>query len=68
MPAEVVRFHGRQPGQARLLLKDEATAKIRAHLLQSDSAATHSERALQRSSASGSVRFARPWSGCVRTV
>ena len=45
MSAEVVRLQ-RQPGQARLLLKDEATARIRAHLLQSDSDITHSERAL----------------------
>lgn len=45
MSANVVRLHRRQ-GEARLLLKDEATAKIRAHLLQSDSDQTHSERAL----------------------
>ncbi len=48
MSADVVPLK-RQPGRTRLFLKDKATSKIRAHLLQSDSHQTHSERALAAS-------------------
>src|SRR5580704_18127326 len=45
MSAEIVRLK-RSPGQARLLLKDDAYSKIRALLLQGNSDQTYSERAL----------------------
>ncbi|MET0430075.1 MAG: GntR family transcriptional regulator, partial [Microvirga sp.] len=55
MPADIVPLKGAgnsktsSPGQARLLLKDEAYAKIRDHLLQEGADVTYSERALAAS-------------------